>query len=366
MSTSSTKNILVMAGGTGGHIFPGLAVAHALIEKGYSIHWLGSVGGMEQELVSDDNITLHLLPIKGLRGKGMLELIKAPFRLISAISKALAIVRKTQPQLVIGFGGFASGPGGFAAGIARKPLIIHEQNATAGLTNRILARWANTVCEAFAGAFKATQATQATGNPLRKNIIDWVKNSEAKTVTKPLSLLIVGGSRGAKIFNDELPKLLVEWIQNNDIRVVHQTGKGNFESVSQQYGDEVQSKKLVTVTEFIHDMDQAYSDCDFVICRAGALTVSEVAAMGKPAIFVPYPWAVDDHQTMNARFLSDKGAAFLVPQSDISEISKHIQSLVEQPTTLDSMAKMAQQQAELEATDNIVAICEEVIGSKAA
>ena len=359
--------VLIMAGGTGGHIFPGLAVARELQSKGWKTNWLGSVGGMESQLIGDTDIPLSLISISGLRGNGFSGWLKAPFTLLKAILQAIKIIRKTKPDIVIGFGGFASGPGGLAAFLLRKPLFIHEQNAVAGMTNKSLAKLAKRVFLAFPDAIENNNESkkfQIIGNPIRREIAELAKlshvsSSEIKN-TK-INLLVVGGSRGAKVFNDLLLELLSPLIKLHKIAVRHQSGKGNLTTTMAIYAEnEIQDSDDLKVEEFITNMKEAYRWADLVVCRAGALTVSEIAAVGIAAIFIPFPYAVDDHQTKNALWLVKQDAAILIGETDLrSEKSKHkILSLVEEPEKLKQMAKKGKEIAYLDATKILAGACE--------
>ncbi len=363
----SSLGVLVMAGGTGGHIYPALAVAKDLQQRGYRVRWLGSVGGMEQELVSREGLDIDLLPVSGVRGKGKLALLKAPFVILKCVLRALKVLRDHQITLVLGFGGFASGPGGLAAAMSGRKLMIHEQNAIAGMTNRMLAKVADIVCEAFPGAFAPNPKVHTVGNPLRQSLLNLhdqnAVEKDYRSSDTALKLLIVGGSRGAQVFNHELPKLLAEVMQINSLKIMHQTGKGNRQSVEEAY----QSLGLdnVSINEFIHDMDRAYAWADVIICRAGALTVSEVAVMGLPAIFVPYPYAVDDHQTQNAESLANNGAAVVIQQDDIKSIVSVLNEWLSNREQLASMSEKAKQLAVVNAKEQIVAYCQQLIGEAA-
>ncbi|NVJ60787.1 MAG: undecaprenyldiphospho-muramoylpentapeptide beta-N-acetylglucosaminyltransferase [Gammaproteobacteria bacterium] len=355
------RNILIMAGGTGGHIFPALAVAKMFGEKGDHVRWLGSTGGMEQTLVSRENIELDLLPVSGIRKKGIKALIKAPFQLLRCIWQARKVIKRNKVNLVIGFGGFASGPGGFASWITRTPLVIHEQNAIAGLTNRILSKFAVKVCQAFDKTFENKNTAITTGNPIRAEIIELAKTKSVKSEL-PLNILIIGGSRGAQIFNLKLPIILSEKIKQREITVWHQTGTQQNEQVLQEYTDIGCGE--TKVSEFIFDMQEAYSWADLVICRAGALTVSEIALIGLPAIFIPYPYAVDDHQTMNAQALAQSGAAYIVQQDEIKEVEEYLDLIIKDMNKVNQMALAAKQLGKANATKDIVNVCEKVLSGE--
>lgn len=355
---------LIMAGGTGGHIFPGLAVARELQNKGWNISWLGSVGGMENQLIGETDIPLNLISISGLRGNGLIGWLKVPFVLLKAIYQAVRIIRKFNPDIVIGFGGFASGPGGLAAFLLRKPLFIHEQNAVAGLTNRTLAKLAKRVFLAFPDTIKGSQNCQTIGNPVRCEIVELNKLDVQDNVVnndEKINLLVIGGSRGAKVFNQILPRILVPLINLNKITVRHQCGKGNLETTTDTYSEfGIQASDNIKVHEFIKNMSEAYRWADLVVCRAGALTVSEIAAVGIAAIFVPFPFAVDDHQTKNAQWLVEQNAAILISETELREeqTERKIIKLVEDKIKLAKMAAQAKNVAYLDASKVLANACE--------
>ena len=364
-AVNSIFNVVIMAGGTGGHIFPGLAVAQELQRRNWNVSWLGSAGGMEVELIGKTKIPLYLISISGLRGNGIFGWIKAPFTLLKAVVQALIIIRKQKPDVVIGFGGFASGPGGVASFLAGTPLLIHEQNAVAGLTNKILAKFAKKVFQAFPDAFETVKNVETVGNPIRKAIIDLDKNRETKTT---INLLVVGGSRGARVFNDVLPEILAPSILSGEVNVRHQSGKDNYSSTISNYeANNIKQGQSLNVEEFIDEMEQAYLWADLVICRAGALTVSEIAAVGVAAIFVPFPYAVDDHQTKNALWLVEQEAAILIHESNLkSETSrKEIVDLVANPKKINDMATKAKKIAYINATVIMADACEVLMGKAA-
>ncbi len=306
-----------MAGGTGGHVFPGLAVAHELQNRGWHIDWFGTKEKMEAQVIPQQGIPIHFLDIAGVRGKGVLTKLLAPFHLLSAVSKARKILKRLQPDVVLGMGGYASGPGGLAAKTLGIPLIVHEQNAIFGLTNRILAKISQFVLTGFDVSqhpqiSKAPTNTHWVGNPVRNAFF----NVECKSAENqgPIHILITGGSLGARALNEQLPKIINRLAEHHILKVKHQTGKGKLDDIKDLYSDQLNVEPM----EFISEPEKALEWADIVICRAGALTVAEVAATGRPAIFVPLPIAVDDHQRHNANSLVDNNAAFLVLQSDIS------------------------------------------------
>lgn len=337
---NNNKTLLVMAGGTGGHVFPGLAVADLLHSEGWTIHWLGTADRMEARLVPEHGYPLHTISISGVRGNGIRRLLAAPFKIANAVRQARRILKETQPHVVLGMGGFAAGPGGVAARMAGIPLVLHEQNAAAGMTNRLLARIASKVLMAFPGAF---EQGEVVGNPVRPDVIALPAPAERISLApQPLRLLVVGGSLGAKVLNDTLPAALAQ--VNAPVAVRHQCGKGNSEAVRTAY----QAKGVqADVSDFISDMAAAYGEADLVVCRAGALTVSEVAAAGLGAIFVPLPHAVDDHQTKNAQALVNEGAALLMPQAGLTPaaLAQQLEQLAGNRERLQQMAVKARQLA---------------------
>jgi len=345
---SQQQTVMIMAGGTGGHVFPALAIAEALRAQQLTVHWLGTEKGLEARVVPQANITIHYIKISGLRGKGRLQLLLAPFKIIKAIWQAIKVLRQVRPTVVIGLGGFVTGPGGIAAWLLRIPLIIHEQNAVMGLTNRWLARIATQVLEAFPNTFPPRYHAVHTGNPLRANIMA-VTRSDSQI--ESLHILVFGGSLGAKALNEIVPAALLKI--KKPITVIHQAGELHITAMQQAYA---QAKFKTQVVAFIDDMAAAYQWADLVICRAGALTVSELAQVSVASILIPFPHAVDDHQTHNARFLSDENAAVLLPQSEltIEKLSLIINELLDNPTRLATMAMAAKNKAKPLALQQIV------------
>lgn len=312
------KNVLIMAGGTGGHVIPALSVAKHLKEKGYQVHWLGSVQGIENDLVPDAGYELHRISISGLRGNGVLKKLLAPFQLLRALWQTLKVFIQLEPQMALGMGGFASGPGGLMAWLLRVPLVVHEQNAIAGMTNKILSKKATKLLQAFDNTFE-NKGVKTVGNPVRTTIANIIEPKERlATHGDVLNVLVVGGSLGAVAINNVLVDTMVQLPADSNINVHHQVGKRNFESVKQAYMDAGIAKDHVKVSAFIADMAAEFTWADVVICRAGALTVCELMAAGVASILVPYPFAVDDHQTANARFLSDADAGLLCDQNEFT------------------------------------------------
>lgn len=346
-----------MAGGTGGHVFPGLAVAEQLKQQGWQVSWLGTADRMEAQLVPEYGYDIDFIDIAGVRGNGVKRLLMAPLRIIKSILQARRVLKNRKVDVVLGMGGFASGPGGIAAWTLGIPVILHEQNAAAGMTNRILVKFSRKVLMGFSGAFDDDKAI-LVGNPVRESVIN-LPQKIISEVGMPLKVLIVGGSLGAKVLNDLLPDVVAQF-PDGILSVMHQTGKGHFQQVKQAY----QEKKLtVDVQEFITDMDKSYAWADVIICRAGALTVSEIAVVGLPAIFVPLPHAVDDHQTKNAQDLVHKGAALLIPQKQLNtkKLSDYLLSFSQNRQLLIDMSVKSKMTAIIDATERVAIICEQIV-----
>lgn len=347
-----SETILMMAGGTGGHVFPALSVARELEQQGYSIHWLGTARGIEKDLVPSAGYELHCLNIAGLRGKGIAGLLLAPLRILRAIHQAYRVIKKIQPKAVVGFGGYATGPGGVAARLSGIPLIIHEQNAIAGFTNRLLRHMSQRVLQAFPGALPGGITV---GNPVRKEVVALPLPQErlAARSDGPLNVLVVGGSLGAVALNKAVLAAM-QILDSHDRPVLHhQTGKSNADIMRAAYQN---AGIQADVMPFIDDMASEYAWADLVICRAGALTVAEIAAAGCAALFVPFPFAVDDHQTANARYLADQNAALLQQQSDLTGESLAIvlRHYAGHKHELMQMAVRARELAIASATDEVV------------
>ncbi len=337
---------LIMAGGTGGHVFPALAVADALAAEGWQIHWLGTRGRLEEQVVPRAGYPIHYLPVQGLRGHGWQRRLLAPIALLRSLWRGWRLMRELRPAVALGMGGYASGPGGVAAWLARVPLVVHEQNAAAGLTNRLLAPLARRVLAAFVD----TQGLKAkvVGNPLRVAFID-----AAQPAPTPWQLLVVGGSLGARFLNQTLPDAIAA--SRHPWRVVHQCGQADVAAVCQRYAAAGMAARA-EVQPFIEDMACAYAASQLVICRAGALTVSELAAIGVASILVPLPNAVDDHQTRNAQVLVQAGAALLAPQATTAaaNFTAWLDELGDDPARLAAMAAAARQVARPTATTDVV------------
>jgi UDP-N-acetylglucosamine--N-acetylmuramyl-(pentapeptide) pyrophosphoryl-undecaprenol N-acetylglucosamine transferase len=350
--------VLIMAGGTGGHIFPGLAVAQSLRDRDVPVAWLGATGAMETRLVPAAGIELHTLAIGGLRGKSMLTRMAAPVRLVRALVTALRLFGRLKPRVVIGFGGFAAGPGGVAAVLRRVPLIVHEQNRVAGFTNRQLARFAQRVLGGFPDVLPGAEWV---GNPVRDKIAGLPSPAErfASRKDSPRRLLVLGGSLGAKALNQAMPAAIALMPADARPIVRHQSGRDQDSDTLARYRENGIDAR---VEPFIADMADAYAWADLVICRAGALTLAELAAVGVPSLLVPYPHAVDDHQTRNAEFLVKRGAAELVAQSSLAApaLAARIQALLGDRGRLLAMAEAARACARPDAARDVADICLEI------
>ncbi|QIL91710.1 undecaprenyldiphospho-muramoylpentapeptide beta-N-acetylglucosaminyltransferase [Microbulbifer sp. SH-1] len=352
------KKFLVMAGGTGGHVFPALAVAKALQAQGASVEWLGTTRGIESQLIPAADIPLHCITVEGVRGKGSAALLKAPLQISRAIWQARNVVKVVKPDAVLGFGGFATGPGGVAARLGGIPLIIHEQNAVAGTTNRLLAKIASRVLEAFPSGLPSAQQV---GNPVRAEISALPAPAERVGKQQPLRLLVLGGSLGAVAINELVPQALAKMDLSKRPQVLHQAGQRHLDVAKEAYE---RAGVEAEVVPFIADMAAAYGQADLVICRSGALTVSEIAAAGVGAIMVPFPFAIDDHQTKNGEWLQQAGAAKVIQQDalDADQLAALLEDLFAAPEKLLAMAEAARGVARPDATDRVLAVCREQMG----
>ncbi|MGL4927221.1 MAG: undecaprenyldiphospho-muramoylpentapeptide beta-N-acetylglucosaminyltransferase [Plesiomonas shigelloides] len=343
------KRLLVMAGGTGGHVFPGLAVAHQLMEQGWQVRWLGTADRMEADLVPKHGIEIDFIQISGLRGKGWRAQLGAPLLIWRAIRQARQIMRDYQPDVVLGMGGYVSGPGGVAAWLQGIPVVLHEQNAIAGLTNRWLSRIAAKVLQAFSGAFAKAPVV---GNPVRQDVLALPEPAQRmKDRSGPLRVLVVGGSQGARVLNRTLPAVAAAL--GDQITLWHQVGKGALPEVEQAY--QAAGATGHKITEFIDDMADAYQWADVVICRSGALTVSELAAAGVPAIFVPFQHK-DRQQYLNGLTLEKAGAAYIIEQDQLTAERLEAQLLLLNRPQLLAMAQHARAAAIPDATDRVAAV----------
>lgn len=351
------SHIVIAAAGTGGHVFPALAVAEELRARGHEITWLGTTEQrLEARVVPAAGFELEQISMQGLRGHGLLRKLMMPLRMMKAIGQCRKVYRRRKTALVVSFGGYVCGPAGLAAKAAGIPLLVHEQNAVAGMTNKMLARFAQHVMVGFAGAQQQLPGAEVVGNPLRA---DWAKTAERAAHDK-IRLLVVGGSLGAQALNQAVPQAIQQLTQVAELEVLHQCGQGRVQEVEQAYADSGVAQ--LQVVEFIDAMHQAYAEADVVICRAGALTVSELAVVGTPAVFVPLPHAVDDHQTANARELADVGAAVVMPQPQLQQITPLVELLEQwlaQPRQLEQMRAQAAKAARPNATQAVVERCEQ-------
>ncbi len=352
-----SRTILIMAGGTGGHIYPGLAVADALRAQGWQVVWLGAPNSMEAELVPNHGYTVAWVNFTGVRGKGLLRLLTLPFTLLRALGQSAVAIFSYRPDVVLGMGGYITMPGGLMAAMLRRPLVIHEQNSVAGMSNRALAGLAARVLSGFPGVLKRAEWC---GNPVRADIAA-LPEPQVRYAARSgkLHVLVVGGSLGAKALNETMPQALALMSEQERPAVLHQTGKKNLEAVRQLYQ---QAGVQADIRPFLEDMANQYAHADVLICRAGALTIAELAAAGVASVLVPLPIAVDDHQTHNAWFLSEHGAAVLLPQKELTaEILAQLLRGFDREKLL-AMAQAARSLAKPDATRHVVQACAELAG----
>ena len=357
MSSAQSRPILIMAGGTGGHVYPALAVARALQEQAQDVVWLGTHRGLEARVVPENGIDMEWISIRGLRRKGMLAMLLAPISIGWALLQSIGVIVRRRPAAVLGMGGFVSGPGGVAAWLTRRPLLIHEQNAAAGLTNRLLARLARVVLQAFPGSFNSIAKVETVGNPVREEIAA-VPEPGARYPERegPLRLLVLGGSQGALALNETVPAALAHLDSGIRPVVRHQCGEATMHAAQEAYES---SGADVELLPFIEDMAAAYAWADLVVCRAGALTVAELCAVGLPALFVPYPSAVDDHQTKNAGQMAEAGAAEIIQQRDLTDqtLADMLRRWLTSRTSLQTRAEKARALAMPDALRRITSLC---------
>jgi len=351
------KTLLVMAGGTGGHVFPGLAVADLLKSRGWNVVWMGNPDGMEAKLVPSRGYEMAWVRFGALRGKGLMRKLSLPFNLLSGCWQAFREIRRVKPDVVLGMGGYITVPGGLMAALTGRPLVVHEQNSIAGLANRMLAKIARRVVCGFPGALSKSVWA---GNPVRREIADLTPPAErmaARLETdEPLRLLVLGGSLGAAALNEMVPKGVALLPENERPVIVHQAGAKHLAQLEKNYEDAGVRANCVA---FVDDMAGAYEWADLVICRAGALTVAELAAAGIASILVPFPFAVDDHQTSNARFLASAGGAVLLPQNEMTPESVSLLRNYSRGQLLQ-MAEKARALAKPDAADEVARVCEEI------
>ena len=357
MNRERTLTFLIMAGGTGGHIYPALAVAKDLIARGHNVVWLGVRQGLEATIVPSNGIEIRFVSVTGLRRRGAMGWLSAPLMLTVALCQCLAVVAQIKPNAVMGMGGYVSGPGAIAAWLLRKPLLIHEQNSVLGFTNRWLKQVADVIMEAFPGTFGGRRGVVHTGNPVRETIAN-IEDPKTRLAGRsgPIRLLVLGGSQGALALNKLVPNA-IRSLDSLSISVLHQAGAKTFAVAAEAYGEQPD----VEVIEFIEDMARAYAWADIVVCRAGAMTVAELACAGVPSVLIPFPYAVDDHQTTNARFLSDAKAAVLVQEKDLAQggLSTLLSDLLVKRERLFEMARIARSLAKPNATRDVATLCME-------
>ena len=377
------KKILIMAGGTGGHVFPGLAVAELWRAQGYQVTWFGTLHGLDAKLVPAAHLSFYQIKITGLRGKGLLGYLQAPWKILRATAQSIKLIRQLKPDVVLSMGGYVAGPGGIAAWLLRKPLIVHEQNAIPGTTNKLLSYFAKQILTAFPIAFKNHKKMRWVGNPIRASISELpIPATRLAGRTGALKILVLGGSQGAQKINRIIPELLAQFSESERPIVWHQTGAKHHEKTLQHYnsviagveargGAEADTLNALAdkvpqrqdpepnVVPFIDDMTAAYNWADLVICRSGALTVSELAGAGVASILIPFPFAVDDHQTANAKVLVDVKAAIMIQERNlhVEQLSNLIQDLISHREKLITMATQARTLAKPECTQQVVEIC---------
>jgi UDP-N-acetylglucosamine--N-acetylmuramyl-(pentapeptide) pyrophosphoryl-undecaprenol N-acetylglucosamine transferase len=349
-----------MAGGTGGHVFPALAVARCLQAQGVPVHWLGSAAGIENRVVPTAGIALHHIDVEGIRGKGVATFLAAPLIIFKALAQAFRTMRRLRPGVALGMGGFVSGPGGIAAWLLGIPLVIHEQNAIPGLTNRLLAHFAAAALEGFPGSLPGGNR-HYTGNPVREDIAGLPPPEQRLRANRDegLRLLVLGGSQGARALNELIPALPARLEGGSAIRIWHQTGERHYATTRAAYDRCGIDPARVRVTPFIEDMAEAYAWADLAICRAGALTLAELCVAGLPAILVPYPYAVDDHQTLNAGRLVAEGCAILIPERslDVARLTEAVAEFRRIPEKLIDMARRARGLAMPDAAHQVAGFC---------
>jgi UDP-N-acetylglucosamine--N-acetylmuramyl-(pentapeptide) pyrophosphoryl-undecaprenol N-acetylglucosamine transferase len=355
------RSIAVFAGGTGGHVYPALAVAQELDRRGYSVHWLGTSRGLEARVVPAAGYPLHTLRVRGVRGKGMVSRLRGALTVFGALFTALQCLRRLRPACALGMGGYVAGPAGLAAWLLGVPLVIHEQNSVAGTTNRLLCRFARRVLTAYPDAFVDSVDAEQVGNPVRAELLQRGEQADFDyDGQRPLRLLVAGGSQGALAINELVPAALALLPASCRLDIRHQTGPAHSDVVTAAYEKETITR--VEVLPYIEDMASAYAWADLVLCRAGALTIAELTIMSRPSILVPLPQAIDNHQAHNAQWLAAQGACLLMPQSGLSPrlLADTLIELAAQPARLAAMAGAAAAAAMPQATRIVADICEEV------
>jgi UDP-N-acetylglucosamine--N-acetylmuramyl-(pentapeptide) pyrophosphoryl-undecaprenol N-acetylglucosamine transferase len=358
---TGARTLMVMAGGTGGHVFPGLAVAHRMASRGWRVVWLGNPAGMEATLVPRHGISIEYVQFGGVRGKGLSTKLALPLNLLRACLQSRRVLQRVRPDVVLGMGGYITFPAGLMAALMRRPLVLHEQNSIAGLANRVLARLARRVLVAFPGALPGGDWT---GNPIRDELTGLPEPAARYAARQGrLRVLVVGGSLGAAALNEVVPRALALLPQDRPVQVVHQAGARHLDALRAHYAAAgLVEGAHVRLLPFIDDMAAAYADADLVICRSGAMTVAEIAAVGVAAVFVPFPFAVDDHQTTNARFLSERDAAWLIQQNELD--AARLSGLIAGANRdkLAAVAQRARALAKPDATEQVARACADAAG----
>ena len=359
----SGQGVLIMAGGTGGHIFPGLAVAQVLREQNIPVRWLGAEGGMETRTVPAAGISLDVVAITGLRGKGLMRWVRMPLMLLRAVWQARRVLEANRPGCAVSFGGYAAAPGGIAAWTKGIPVLVHEQNRIPGLTNRLLMRFARKILQGFPGTFPREKAAIDSGNPVRQEVAA-IAEPKIRLAGRsdPVRVLITGGSQGAQVLNKVVPAALKMLSSSATIEVRHQAGAKRVDEARQAYTEAGVDAEILP---FISDMAEAYTWADLVICRSGALTVAELAAAGVASVLVPFAFAVDDHQTRNAEYLADSGAAVILSQNSLDPqiLATTLKPLLSDRAVLLSMSISARQKAIPDAAEKVVEACHEWVAS---
>lgn len=354
------RRVAIFAGGTGGHVYPALAVASELSDRGYAIEWIGTERGLESRIVPEAGFRLHLVKVSGIRGKGIAARIKGLFGVLLALFQSLRLLGSLRPVCALGMGGYVAGPAGLAAWLLRVPLVIHEQNSVAGTTNRLLRRFARAVLNAYPQAFGAGVSSREVGNPVRRELLARAAADYDFDGQRPLRLFVVGGSQGALAINEVMPRALALLPADCALELRHQTGPAHAESVTAAYGAACGDR--VTVLPYVEDMASMYSWADLVLCRAGALTLSELTIIGRPAVLVPLPNAIDNHQALNAEWLAGHGAALILAQADMTPqaVASLLAELAADPARLRRMAAAALEAGSPRATADVADTCEEV------
>lgn len=358
MTTQTPATVLIMAGGTGGHVYPAMAVAEYLRDCGYGVRWLGTQKGLEARVVPAKGFPIVFITSVGVRGKGVLTLLKAPWLMAKGVWQALDVLRAVQPVVVLGMGGFVSVPGGIASWLSRKPLVIHEQNAVAGTANRVLNRVASKSLQGFEGALPGAELV---GNPVRKEIAALHQQKKVFAQGRVINLLVLGGSLGAKAINEVLPQVIKQLPPQTLLHVWHQTGESTYEATLAMYRQQglVIDGEKIRVSAYIEDMAAAYTWADVMLCRAGAMTLAELTCAGLPALLIPLPNAIDDHQRKNAEYLVTRGAAILVSQQNMTADSllQTLVALTLDRSRLQAMALASHQIAQVQAARRVAEIC---------